>query len=157
LHGDLYYPPAWNGPEEPIQRQIRSAFKAQAKIGWDQFFRGRIAKAWRKPIGTYYKIRQTGESFTQDQWMQTVIKERWEFSPITIRKQRNAELHGTDGAISMERRRKDTVNEAAAVYQATLGNVSPMDRVGLSFTILTLMKYSIGPRSTWMPILLLPT
>jgi hypothetical protein len=31
-------PPAWNGPEEPIQRQIRSAFKAQAKIGWDQFF-----------------------------------------------------------------------------------------------------------------------
>jgi hypothetical protein len=39
-------PPSWNGPEEPIKRQIRSAFKAQAMIGWDQFFRGRIAKAW---------------------------------------------------------------------------------------------------------------
>jgi hypothetical protein len=27
--------PAWNGPEEPsIQQQLRSAFKAQAKIGW---------------------------------------------------------------------------------------------------------------------------
>jgi hypothetical protein len=37
-------PPEWNGPEEPIQRQTRSAFKAQTKIGWDQFFRGRIAK-----------------------------------------------------------------------------------------------------------------
>jgi hypothetical protein len=37
--------PAWNGPLEPIQQQIRSAFKAQATIVWDQSFRGRIAKA----------------------------------------------------------------------------------------------------------------
>jgi hypothetical protein len=54
--------PAWNDPEEPIQKQIRSAFKTQAKIGWNQFFRGCIAKAWRIPIGMYYKIRQPGES-----------------------------------------------------------------------------------------------
>jgi hypothetical protein len=123
-------PPEWNGPEEPIQRQIRSAFKAQAKIGWDQFFRGRIAKEWSKPIGTYYKIRQPGESFTPDQWMRTVIKELWEFS-ITIWKQRNSELHGTDGVISMEQRRKDTANEAVAVYQSTIGKVSPTDSVVL--------------------------
>jgi hypothetical protein len=93
-------PPAWNGPEEPIQQQLRSAFKAQAKIGWDRFFHGRIAKAWRIPIGTYYKIRQPGESFTLDQWMRTVIKELWVFS-IAIWKQWNTELHGTNGAISM--------------------------------------------------------
>jgi hypothetical protein len=74
----LVIEPARNGPEEqPIQRQIRSAFKAQAKIWWDQFFCGRIAKAWRIPIGMYYKIRQPGESFTMDQWMRTVIKELW--------------------------------------------------------------------------------
>jgi hypothetical protein len=48
---------------------------------------------------------------------QLLIKELWEFS-ITIWKQTNAELRGTkDGAISMERQRKDTVTEAAAVYQ----------------------------------------
>jgi hypothetical protein len=111
-------PPAWNGPEEPIQRQIRSAFKAQATIGWDQFFRGRmIAKAWSIPIGTYYnKIGQPGESFTPEQWMRTVIKEIWVFS-IAIWKQRNSELHGTDGAISMEQRRKEMATEAVAVYQ----------------------------------------
>jgi hypothetical protein len=42
--------PAWIGPEEPIQQQICSAFlRAQAsKIVWDQFFHGRIAKAWLK-------------------------------------------------------------------------------------------------------------
>jgi ribosomal protein L32E len=50
------------------------------RFGWDQFFRGRIAKAWRKPIGTFYKIRQPGESFTPDQWMRAVIKELWAFS-----------------------------------------------------------------------------
>jgi hypothetical protein len=59
--------PARNSPEEPIQKQIRQAFTAQSAIGWDQFFRGRIAKAWRIPIGIYYKIRQPGESFTPDQ------------------------------------------------------------------------------------------
>jgi hypothetical protein len=37
LHGSL----------ATIQRQFHSAFKARAKIGLDQFFRGRIAKAWR--------------------------------------------------------------------------------------------------------------
>ena len=78
----------------------------------------------------YYKIRQPGESFTPDQWMRTVIKELWVFS-ITIWKQRNSELHGTDGAISMEQRRKDTANEAVAVYQSTIGKVSPTDSVVL--------------------------
>jgi hypothetical protein len=34
-------------------------------------------------------------------------------------------------AISMEQRRKDTENEAATVYQDTLGNVSPTDSVVL--------------------------
>jgi hypothetical protein len=63
--------------------------------------------------------------------MRTVIKELWEFS-ITIWKQRNAEeLHGTDGATSMEQRRKDTANEAVAVYQSTIGKVSPTDSVVL--------------------------
>jgi hypothetical protein len=62
--------------------------------------------------------------------MRTVIKELWKFS-IAIWKQRNAELHGTDG-VSMELRRKETANEAASVYeQATIGNVSQSDSVVL--------------------------
>ena len=130
--------PAWNGPEEPIQKQIRSAFKAQAKIGWDQFLHGRIAKAWRIPIGTYYKIRQPGESFTPDQWIRTVIKELWAFSiAIPVWKQWNTELHGTDGAISMEQRRKETATEAVAVYQTTIGTISQMDSIMLHHACIT--------------------
>jgi hypothetical protein len=72
--------PARTGPAEPIQKQIRIAFEAQAAIWRDQFFRGRIAKAWRKPISTYYKIQQPGDSFTPDQWMRTVITELRMFS-----------------------------------------------------------------------------
>jgi hypothetical protein len=37
----------------------------------------------------------------------------------------------SDGAISMEQQRKETATEAGAVYQATLGNVSPTDSVGV--------------------------
>jgi hypothetical protein len=91
----------WHGPQEPIHAQLRRAFRAQAQIRWDQFFRGRIAKAWQRPIAEYYKIRQPGESYTADQWMRSVIKELWELS-IHIWKQRNTELHGTDSAISLE-------------------------------------------------------
>jgi hypothetical protein len=62
-------------------------------------------------------------------------KELWVFS-TAIWKQRNIELHGTDGAISMEQRRKETASgnrpEAVAVYQATsMGNVSQTDSVVL--------------------------
>jgi hypothetical protein len=62
--------------------------------------------------------------------MRTVIKELWEFL-ITIWKQRNAELDGTGGAISMEQQRKDTANEAVAVYQSTIGKVSSTDSIVL--------------------------
>jgi hypothetical protein len=83
--------PSWNGPEEDIQKQIRRAFTAQCAIGWDQFFHGRIAKAWGlPPIGMYYNIRQPGDSFTPDQWMRTpaVITEIWTFSIAATWKQR---------------------------------------------------------------------
>jgi hypothetical protein len=60
-------------------------------------------------VRQYYKIRQPGDSFTpEEQWMHTIVKELWEFS-ITIWKERNSELHGTTGAISIERLRKDSV------------------------------------------------
>jgi hypothetical protein len=62
--------------------------------------------------------------------MRTVIKELWMFS-IAIWKQRNTELHGTDGAISMEQCRKETATEAVAVYQSTIGKVSQTDSVVL--------------------------
>jgi hypothetical protein len=62
--------------------------------------------------------------------MRTVIKELCVFS-IAIWKQRNTELHGIDGAISMEQRRKETATEAVAVYQATIGNISQTDSVVL--------------------------
>jgi hypothetical protein len=59
-----------HGPPKPIQRQLQRAFAVQTKIGWDQFFCRRIAKAWQIPIGTYYTIRQPGDSFTPAQLMQ---------------------------------------------------------------------------------------
>jgi hypothetical protein len=52
-----------------------------------------------------------------DGYEQPVIKELWAFLIAAIwNKQRNTELHGTDGAISMEKRRKETGTKAVVVY-----------------------------------------
>jgi hypothetical protein len=120
------HPPVWRGPHEPIHDQLQCAFTAQASIGWDQFFRGRIAKAWRTPIDTFYKLRKPGEYYTSDHWMRSVITALWQFS-IHIWKQRNTELHGTDSALSLERRHKEATGAATVVYQNTLGKISPTD------------------------------
>jgi hypothetical protein len=69
-----------------------------------------------------YLIRRSKEATGRDKSWDEAI---W--------KQRNTELvHGTDGAISMEQRRKETATKAGvAVYQDTIGNVSQTDSVVL--------------------------
>jgi hypothetical protein len=66
--------------------------------------------------------------------MPTVIKELWILS-ITIWKQQNMELHSTDNALSLERRRKEAATAAANVYhQHTIGKISPTDSIVLHHT-----------------------
>jgi CRISPR/Cas system-associated protein Cas7 (RAMP superfamily) len=62
--------------------------------------------------------------------MRTVISELWTFS-ITLWKNRNTEYHGTDGAISLEHRRRETATAAEDVYNSTIGSVSPSDSIVL--------------------------
>jgi hypothetical protein len=50
---------------------------------------------------------------------------------IHIWKQRNTELHGTDSAISLEWRQKETATEAENIYENTIGKVSPTDSIVL--------------------------
>ena len=126
LHRRRITPPTWPQPEEPIMADLKRAFESQRKIGWDQFFRGRIAKDWKIAIKSYYRERQPGDSYTPDQWMRTTIAAIWKFS-MTIWRQRNAALHGTDSAITLERRRKEAATKATTVYQDTIGNVLPSD------------------------------
>jgi hypothetical protein len=133
--------PAWN-VREPIQREMRRAFTAQSKIGWDQFLRGRVAKAWQRPIQTYYRLRQPGESFTPEQWMRKLISALWTFS-LTMWRQRCSEFHGTESAISLERRRRETATKAQSVYQETIGKVSPSDSIVLhQHSIETILKWT---------------
>jgi hypothetical protein len=121
-------PPTWTTPEEPIMTQLTHAFKAQGKIGWDQFFRGRIAKDWKLAIQTYYKERQPGDSYTSDQWMRTTINAIWKLA-LTLWRQRNAALHGTNSILTLEKRRKEAVTRATQVYQDTIGNILPSDSI----------------------------
>ena len=60
--------------------------------------------------------------------MRTTITELWKLS-ITIWKQQNTEVHGTDSAISLEKWRKETALEAERVYNETIGKVSQTDSI----------------------------
>ena len=43
-------PPQWHNNVELVLQAITTAFYSQKKIGWDQFFRGRISSDWTKAI-----------------------------------------------------------------------------------------------------------
>jgi hypothetical protein len=105
---------------------LTTAFQSQHRIGWDQFFRGRIANDWKNAIGIYYHERHPGTAFTPDQWMRTTIDALWKFS-MTLWRQRNASLHGENSILTLEKRRKETAIKAAAVYRETIGKVRPSD------------------------------
>jgi hypothetical protein len=73
--------------------------------------------------------------------MRNVITELWKIS-ITIWKQQSTKYHGTDGAISLEHRRKETALEAEHVYRETIGKVSPTDsHVMHSLSVDKIMKW----------------
>jgi hypothetical protein len=119
-------PPSWPLHPEPIMQQLTHAFNLQRKIGWDQFFRGRISKDWQHAIHTYYNEWQPGDSFTSDQWMRNTIDAIWKFA-LTLWRQRNATLHGKDSILTLEKRRKEAVTRATNVYRDTIGNILPSD------------------------------
>ena len=59
---------------------ITRAFQSQQRIGWDQFFRGRLTHEWSLVLATYYNERQPGYNFTPENWMRTTINAIWDFS-----------------------------------------------------------------------------
>ena len=136
LDRTIILPPTRTTPEEQIMTDLHRAFNSQKAIGWDQFLRGRLAKDWKHAIKTYYHERKPGNSYTPDQWMRTTIAALWKFS-MTLWRQRNAALHGTDSAITLEKRRLDAVTKATAVYTDTIGNILPSDSLILHRTRIT--------------------
>ena len=58
--------------------------------------------------------------------MQATINAIWTLA-LTLWRQRNAALHGSDSSLTSECRRKEAVTQATLVYQETLGNISPLD------------------------------
>jgi hypothetical protein len=58
-------------------------------------------------------------------------------------RQRCSEFHGTESAISLERRRRETATKAQSVYQETIGKVSPSDSIVLhQHSIETILKWT---------------
>jgi hypothetical protein len=128
VHRTRITPPTWPTPTEPIMDSITTAFNSQRRIGWDQFFRGRISRAWKDAIRHYYHDRKPGDSFTPDHWMRTTIAGIWKFA-MTLWRQRCATYHGEKSALTLEKRRKAAATDATTIYNETIGNVCPSDGI----------------------------
>ena len=48
--------PTWT-QHETFLNALTDMFYSQKRIGWDQFFRGRLSQDWATAIGLYYKER----------------------------------------------------------------------------------------------------
>jgi hypothetical protein len=104
---------------EPIHQQLLKAYTAQSKIGWGQFFHGKVAIQWKHAIGVYYKECRPGNMYTPDQeWLRTTIDALWHFS-LTLWCQRCHEFHGHNGVLSQEALWKDSLARAMATYHTT--------------------------------------
>jgi hypothetical protein len=119
--------PTWT-QTEPFLTALTVAFNSQKQIGWDQFFRGRLSRAWASAIGLYYKERRPGTAYTHDKWIRNTIKATWNFS-MSLWRQRCASYHGINSLHTLERKRKSTAQRAKDVYQQTIGTVSPMEAI----------------------------
>ena len=94
-------PPQENTQDEPIMHAITIAFHSQKRIGWDQFFCGRLLTDWNKAIDIYYHDRRPGNAYTPEQWMRTTINAIWTFL-MTLWRQRCTSYHGVNGIITLE-------------------------------------------------------
>jgi hypothetical protein len=110
--------PTWPLPLEPIHRLLTKAYVAQTRIGWDQFFRGRVALPWKDAIAAYYKERRPGKMFSPEQWLRTTVDALWHFS-LTLWRQRCHELHGHNSVLSKEAKRQESLARATAIYHET--------------------------------------
>jgi hypothetical protein len=82
-----------------MKRELDRAFKAQRNIGWDQFLRDRIAKAWSIPIRTYYceRLLHTGSMDAKNNYSSLAIF----YHAIKTAKQTEL-LHGTGSVLTLE-------------------------------------------------------
>ena len=72
---------------------IQGALDKQLALGWDQFFRGRIAIQWQQMQSAHFEalqLRQTGQK-----WASLLIMAVWEFT-WTLWDHRNDVLHNSD-------------------------------------------------------------
>jgi hypothetical protein len=117
-------PPTWTALEvTPLQQSIRRAFDAQTRIGWDQFFRGRLTKYWKLPLYMYYQERRPTSHISPTLWMNRTISTMWDFYNL-MWNQRNEDFHGGTREELQAKALTATRTTVRRVYAASHGHVT---------------------------------
>jgi hypothetical protein len=86
-----------------IPVSLRTVFREQMLIGWDQFIRGRITMSWSEIINNHLEERKI-KNINAEQWGTDLLSINWRFV-IRMWNQRNQEVLGSTETEKEERRK----------------------------------------------------
>lgn len=132
-------------PHLPLQ--VKAAYIAQTKIGWDHLIRGRCTHLWQ-PIIQHHIQRAKGSKTTSTSWAAGLILALWN-GVLAIWDVRNREHHGHD-PVSQQTALKYHLLQEAIPYLQHLERVHINDRHWFDHTPLTLAEYNVTSLKAWI-------
>lgn len=130
-----------------VPTPVKSAYRAQTKIGWDHLIRGRCTTLWQ-PIIQNHLQSTPGSTTTSTTWATGLILVLWN-GVLAIWDVRNREYHGHDPATQQVALKSHLMQEALP-YLRYIDRVPPPDRHWFDHTPITLAEYNVVSLKAWI-------
>lgn len=132
-----------------LHPDVKTAYKAQSAIGWDQLIRGRCSHLWRPIIQNHLRIHKIpGSTMSSNNWVAGLILTCWN-GVLSLWDVRNKEYHGHDDASQQAAAQRRLLLEAIPLLQHA-DKVHPTDRHWFSQTVETLTALSVISLQAWI-------
>lgn len=136
-------PLPWQHPHSTtLQKATKRAYTAQSRIGWDQFFCGRLSKYWRLPLIIYHRERRPITHATPTIWLSKTIKAMWDLF-TAMWTQRNMDFHGGTPEAIRDKALTATRTTVQRVYTQSQGNISQhQSRILHRLPVIEILKWT---------------
>ena len=144
----VIYPITIPPPATAYDSEVIRAMEAQAMIGWNHFFYGRLSIIWGSIIGRHLWLNRVNEKeMTIDRWGQTIIIIMFRLI-LNIWQQRNLDGHeltaNNESLLSRQR-----ILDKIQALQDSYPDVRHCDQTFVVCPMDTLQHYSIGNLLAW--------
>ncbi len=106
---------------EPHQESIFNAINIQSQIGWDQFFKGRIASEWGNLQDAHFTEQRQSRThnlkkYHDRQWWTSNLIKQIIYVALNAWQMRNDKLHSNNKTAEHYQKRKELLDEVKAWY-----------------------------------------